>query len=350
MPAPTEADNSAPDYARLTKIQKLAALLVLLGAESAAQILKHFDDQELEGVIAEMAKTSFVTQDLQQELLREFTSVAVQAGSSILGGIEITRTALEKSVGPFRASNIIGRVAPSRPTVASIQQIAEMDPRQIQNLIKLEQPQTIALLLTYLSPDKSSRVLLLLSEEVRDQVVERIATMSPAPIETVERLVDMINRKVGTKSTRPLSRTGGVKTAADLLNSLDKNVGKSLLVALEERNPELGAAIRHKMFTFEDLVRLDSTSLQKILREIDLRDLAIALKTATDQLKATLLACISRRAAESINEEISFMGPLKLREIEAAQTRIIDVVRRLEADGEIELNDVNPQAAYATLA
>jgi flagellar motor switch protein FliG len=190
---------------------------------------------------------------------------------------------------------------------------------------------------------------MLLRSEVREQVIERIATMAPAPIETVERVVDMLNRKVGTKCTRALTRTGGVKTAADLLNSLDKNTGRSLLVSLEERNPELGAAIRHKMFTFEDLTTLDSTALQKILREIDMRDLAIALKTASDALKTTLLACISRRAAETIDEEISFMGPLKLREIEAAQTRIIDTVRRLEADGEIDLGDANQESADAAL-
>jgi flagellar motor switch protein FliG len=350
MPAAPDTSNAVPDYARMTKIQKLAALLILLGAESASHILKHFDDQELEGVTAEMAKISFVTQELQQELLHEFGSVAIQAGSSILGGLETTRAALEKSVGLFRASNIIGRVAPSRPTVASIQQIAEMDPRQILNLIKLEQPQTIALLLSYLTPEKSSRVLMLLRSELRDQVIERIATMAPAPIESVERLVDTLNRRVGTKCTRALTRTGGVKSAADLLNSLDKAVGKSLLVTLEERNPELGAAIRQKMFTFEDLAQLDSTSLQKILREVDMRDLAIALKTASDQVKTTLLACISRRAAETIDEEISFMGPLKLREIEAAQTRIIDIVRRLESEGEVDLGDPNSEPIDATLA
>jgi flagellar motor switch protein FliG len=350
MSAAPDATAAPLDFARMTKIQKLAALLIVLGTESAAQILKHFDDQELEAVTGEMTKIQFVNHDLQLELLREFGSVAIQAGSAILGGIDATRAALEKSVGLFRASNIIGRVAPTRPTVASIQQIAEMDSRQILNLIKLEQPQTIALLLSYLAPDKSSRVLMLLRNEVRDQVVERIATMAPAPIETVERLVEMLNRKVGTKCTRALTRTGGVKTAADLLNSLDKSIGKSLLLTLEERNPELGAAIRHKMFTFEDLARLDSAALQKTLREIDMRDLAIALKTASEQLKSTLLACISRRAAETIDEEISFMGPLKLREIEAAQTRIIDVVRRLEADGEIDLDDANAQTLDAALA
>jgi flagellar motor switch protein FliG len=350
MPPAPDASNAVPDYARMTKMQKVAALLILLGTESASHILKHFDDQELEGVTTEMAKISFVTQELQQELLQEFGSVAIQAGSSILGGLETTRAALEKSVGMFRASNIIGRVAPSRPTVASIQQIAEMDPRQILNLIKLEQPQTIALLLSYLLPEKGSRVLMLLRSELRDQVVERIATMAPAPIESVERLVETLNRKVGTKCTRALTRTGGVKSAADLLNSLDKSIGKSLLVILEERNPELGAAIRQKMFTFEDLIHLDSASLQKILREVDMRDLAIALKTASEHLKSSLLACISRRAAETIDEEISFMGPLKLREIEAAQTRIIDIVRRLESDCEIDLGDPNSEPIDATLA
>ena len=150
--------------------------------------------------------------------------------------------------------------------------------------------------------------------------------------------MEVLNHRVGTKPTRALNQTGGMKMTAELLNSLDKNISKTLLIALEERNADLGAGIRQKMFTFEDLSSLDLPSLQKVLREIDMRDLAVSLKSASDKLKSTLLACISKRAAETVNEEMSFMGPLKLKDIEAAQGRIIDVVRRLESEGEIELD------------
>ena len=174
--------------------------------------------------------------------------------------------------------------------------------------------------------------------------------MSPTPIEVVEKVVEVLNLKLGGKHTRALNLTGGIKTAASVLNAMDKNFSKSLLISLEERNPELGQAIRQKMFTFEDLVNLDPNSLQKIMREVDLRDLAVALKTASDKLKNALLGSISKRAAETVNEEISFMGPLKLRDIESAQTRIIEVVRRLEGEGEIDLGDAVSNQGYESIA
>jgi flagellar motor switch protein FliG len=149
-------------------------------------------------------------------------------------------------------------------------------------------------------------------------------------------VVEVLNLKLGGKQPRALNQTGGIKNAADVLNSMDKNLSKSMLISLEERNPELGQAIRQKMFTFEDLAALDPTSLQKVLREVDMRDLAVSLKTANEVVKVALLSSISKRAAETVKEEIAFMGPLKLKDIEGAQQRIIEVVRRLESEGEIE--------------
>jgi flagellar motor switch protein FliG len=346
------SDNTpaSPELAKMSRVQKLAALLVILGPDSASQLLRNFDEHELDTVSGEMAKLAFLSQDLQHEILQEFSDVAVEASTGIRGGVDLTKSALEKSVGLFRASNIISRVAPMRTPVAAMQQIVEMEPRQIYNLIKQEQPQTIALVLSYLSPEKASQLIAQLRSELRDQVIERLATMAPTPIEVVERIVEVLNQKLGGKHTRALNQTGGVKTAADLLNAMDKNVSKALLVTLEERNPELGAAIRQKMFTFEDLSSLDPTGIQKVLREVEMHDLAVALKTASDKLKGLLLSCISKRAAETVNEEISFMGPLKLRDIEAAQTRIIEAVRRLEAEGEIDLGNPNDKVHEETPA
>ena len=322
----------------MTKVQKLAALLIVIGPEAASQVMKNLDEHELDTVAGEMAKMPMIPQELQRDILKEFTGVAVEASTCILGGLGYTQNALEKSVGVFRATNIVGRVSPTRTPVAAMQQIIEMEPRQIHNLLKQEQPQTIALVMSYLGSAKSAQLLVLLRPETRESVVERLATLAATPIEVVEKLVEVLNHRVGTKPTRALNQTGGMKMTAELLNSLDKNISKTLLIALEERNADLGAGIRQKMFTFEDLSSLDLPSLQKVLREIDMRDLAVSLKSASEKLKSTLLACISKRAAETVNEEMSFMGPLKLKDIEAAQGRIIDVVRRLESEGEIELD------------
>jgi flagellar motor switch protein FliG len=219
-----------------------------------------------------------------------------------------------------------------------MQQLLELDARQICNLLKLEQPQTIALVTTYLPADKGSELLTLLPNDVRHHVLERIATMAPTPIEVVERVVDLLNQRLSGRTTRALNQTGGLKNAAEVLNSLDKSISKAVLISLEERNPELGAAIRQKMFTFEDLGHLDPSALQKVMREVEMRDLAMAFKAASDRVKNALLACVSKRAAETVHEEMSFMGPTRMRDIEAAQGRIIEVVRRLEAEGEIELS------------
>lgn len=350
MPAPSDTPILPGDITKMSKVQKLAALLIMLGPDSAAKIMKHFDEHELEAVCTEMAKLHSIPQDLQIALLHEFSEVAIEASTALLGGVSYTQASLEKSVGMFRASAILGRVAPARAPVPAMQQIVEMEARQVSNMLKGEQPQTIALILSYLPVEKGSEVLGLLKPELRDQVVERLATLAPTPIEVVEKVATMLSARAGGKTPRALNQTGGVKTAAELLNAIDKNVSKVVLASLEERNPDLGQAIRRKMFTFEDVAQLDKSSLQKILREVDMRDLAIALKTASDKLKTAFLSCLSKRAAETVNEEIAFMGSIKLREIEAAQQRIIDVVRQLESEGEIELEGSGSNARHETPA
>jgi len=321
---------------KMTKQQKLAALLVMMGAPNAAELLKVMEPGEVEAVSAEMTKLGLISQDVQQGILKEFTEVAVQASTALRGGMEYTRHTLEQALGLFKASDIVGRVSPMRTPVAAMQQVIDMDARNIVNLVKAEQPQTIALIISYLTSEKASQVLAGLRAEIRETVVERLASMAPIPVEVVEKVVEVLNLKLGGKQPRALNQTGGIKNAADVLNSMDKNLSKSMLITLEERNPELGQAIRQKMFTFEDLAGLDTASLQKVLREVDMRDLAVSLKTANEVVKLALLSSISKRAAETVKEEIAFMGPLKLKDIEAAQQRIIEVVRRLESEGEIE--------------
>ena len=336
MPAPLQENlpSSAADFPKLTRIQKLAMLLVILGEETAITVLRNLEPDEVEAICGEMSKVGMVNVELQNTVLQEFTDVALEASTSLRGGIDFTQSVLEKALGLYKAANLISRVSPTRTPVSSMSQIVELEPRQLFNLLKHEQPQTISLIISYLPPEKASNLLIMLRSEVREQVVERLATLAPTPIEIVEKVVEVLNRKLGTKHTRALNQTGGLKSAANLLNSLDKGLSKSLLINIEERNPELGQAIRQKMFTFEDVSTLEVPMLQRVLREVDMRDLAVALKTASDTLKTALLGAISKRAAETVQEEMGFMGPLKLRDIEAAQLRIIEIVRKVEAEDE----------------
>lgn len=342
-----DAKPAAPrsEIASLTKTQKLAALLVMLGADGAATILKNFEPAEVETITSEMAKLTLISQELQHDLLTEFTEVALQAGTSVQGGVDFTRASLEKALGPARAADILNRVAPTRRAPPATQAICEMEPRQIFALLRREQPQTIALVLSFLPPDKAATVMDLVPTEQREKVVERLATMTPTPIEVVERVVGVLNARLGVRQSRGLNQSGGVKTAADILNSMEKATSNTLLQSMEENNPSLCQSIRQKMFTFEDLIGLEAQALQRILREVDARDLAMALKTASEKLKKTLLACLSKRAAETVQEEIAFMTGVRLKDIESAQLRLIDAARKLEADGDIELTPVRPDRA-----
>ena len=336
--------DAIKEIAGLSKIQKLARLLLILSADNAIQIMKQLESEELEAVSSEMLKTTTISHELQQEILREFSPLAVEAATSISGGVGQVQHLLDSSVGLLRASDIIGRLSPMRATVASMQQIVEMDPRHLFNLLRNEQLQTIALVASYLSDDKASQLLVLMRPEIREQVIERLATLAPTSLEVVESVAASLQSKAGTHHVRPINQTGGVKAAAQVLNALPKDMSKSLLGALRERNSELAAAVSKKMFTFEELEYLDVKSLQKVLQIIDTHTLTVALKTAGESLKNKLLSCISKRAAENVREEINFMAPLKASEIEAARSSIIDTVRQLESEGELDLDDMRQNA------
>lgn len=334
--APAEGVSES---AVLNKTQKLAALLVMLGTESASQILRQFQPREIEAVSREMARFNLITHRQQQEILQEFSEVAVAASTSISAGVEVTRNTLEKALGSFKASDVMGRVVSTRAPLGAMQTIADMDPRHIFNLIRDEQAQAITFVISHLAPEKAAQVLGLLRAEQRDMVIDRLATLAPTPVEVGERVVEVLNAKLGVKQTRALAQTGGITSTADLLNAMDKVISREMLASMEARNPELSTAIRKKMFTFEDLLFFDAPVIQRIMREIDMRDLTLALKKATEPLKRLMLSNISRRAAESVTEELAFLGHVKLRDVEAAQFRIIDAVRKLESEGEIDLDE-----------
>ncbi|HUA67584.1 MAG TPA: FliG C-terminal domain-containing protein, partial [Candidatus Saccharimonadales bacterium] len=278
MPTATETAESGAEIVPLNKMQKLAALLVMLGAESAAVILKQFQPREIESISREMARFNLITREQQQEILVEFSNVAVSASTSVSAGVEVTRHTLEKALGSFKASDVLGRVTSTRAPVGAMQAIAEMDPRHIFNLLRDEKEQAITFVISHLSPEKAAQVLNLLRPEQRNQIIERLAMLAPTPVEVGEKVVEVLNAKMGIKQTRALAQTGGITSVADLLNAMDKTVSRTLLTHIEEHNPDLSQAIRKKMFTFEDLVSLDPPYIQRIMQEIDMRDLTVALK------------------------------------------------------------------------
>jgi flagellar motor switch protein FliG len=342
------SDSEIPqDFSNFTSTQKLAALLLILEAENAAQIMKQFDERELEAVTAEMTKFKTISSEMQALILGEFSAVAVSAVSAVSVKVEGIQNLLEKSVGRFRASDVMCRVMPTRAPASAMQRILEMDARHIFNQLRNEQPQTIAMIASYLTPAKTAELLSLMRPELREQVVERLASMLPTSIDVVENIVEVLHRKFTSNSVRGMNQTGGARAAAQVLNALPKPMSKSIIGSLKERKPELGQAVLQKMFMFEELERMDSKILQKILQSVEMSTLTRALKNAGEKLTNKLLSCLSKRAAESVREEISFLGPLKLRDIEAAQAQIIEVVRTLENEGEIDFEEAQPAQAVS---
>lgn len=328
----------ATEYKNATRIQRLATFLVVIGPEAAAHVLKEFDDESIELICKEMTILTSIEEETQKAAVEEFSSFVLSSYGSLLGGPIYTRRALEIAKGDFKATSILERIAPTSNSAEVIKEIEQMEPRQIFNMIKTEQAQTIAFVLSYLERDKAGPILGMFNHDIREEVIERLGIMEPTSLELINKVANSLSKNLDTKQKTTLNKSGGVRMVADLLNTLEKEDSKAILTSIEERNPALGAEIRKKMFSFEDLGRLAMPDLQRIMREVDSGDLIVALKSATDALRDAVMSAVSKRAAETLKEELEMMGPVKLTEVEAAQERVIQVVRRLEEQEEISLD------------
>jgi flagellar motor switch protein FliG len=284
-----------------------------------------------------MTALPVIDQYLQREILREFSDLAVTATTGARGGVEFAQSTLEKAIGATQARNFMGRLSPVGATGSVMQQLVEKDAKQLYKALTPERPQAVALVASFLDRKKASELLSMFSDETRAEIVERLAMLGPTPVSVVETLGDMLLKRIGSHTVLPFNQTGGVQPTATVLKAMQRDASKALIEALEKRNPELGKSIRNEMFTFDDVARLDVASLQKVLREVDSRGLAIALSSVNESVKAKMLSGLSKRAAEAINEEMGFLGKVKAKEIEASQMSIIEIVRRLEAEGQIEI-------------
>ena len=310
-------------------------------------MLKQFGDPEIELLCREMSTLSIIPQSAQRQVIEEFSGVVAASATSALGGLAYAQRTLAIAKGDYKASAIIGRVGPVGTSVDVIKDISEMEGRQIFNLIKYEQPQTISFVLSYLDSAKSSEVFALLGPELREEVLERLGTIESTSLDLVGKISHSLGKHFDSKVRPAFHRSGGVRAVADLLNQLDKEMSKGLLARLEERNAQLSAAIRKKLFSFEDISRLQPADLQRVLREVDSANLAISMKSASEALREKIFGSISKRAAESLKEEVELLGPVRLKDVEAAQDTIIQAVRRLEEEGQISLESDSAQGLVA---
>jgi flagellar motor switch protein FliG len=327
------------DYQKLSRQQKLAIFLIVIGPEAASNIMKSFDDNEVEMICREMANYPMVSDAVTKQVMTEFGPIIGDSCLATMGGLGYAQKALELAKGDFKASSIIGRVGPSGTSVEVLKDISEMEGRQIFNLIKNEQSQTISFVLSYLDSAKSSEIFMMLPPDLREDVIERLGTIESTSLDLVAKIVRSLGKHFDTKVRPTFHHSGGVRAVATLLNGVDKEMSKGLLARLEERNPQLGSAIRRKMFSFDDLQRMQPSDLQRVLREVDSSDLAVAMKSASEALKDKIYASISKRAAESLRDEISMLGPVRLKDVETSQDTIIQVVRRLEEEGAVTLDN-----------
>ncbi|MGP4072251.1 flagellar motor switch protein FliG [Piscibacillus sp. B03] len=318
----------------LTGKQKAAILLISLGPDVSAQVYKHLSEEEIEQLTLEISSVKKVDGTQKEEILDQFHQMALAQDYISQGGINYAKTVLEKALGEDQANQIIGRLTSSLQ-VRPFDFARQSDPGQIYNFIQNEHPQTIALVLSYLDSDQASQVLSLLPEEQQSDIARRIAVMDSASPEVISEVESILERKLSATVTQDYTETGGVESIVQILNGVDRSTERTILDDLEMRDPELAEEIKKRMFVFEDIVTLDNRAIQRIIRDVENEDLILALKVASEEVQDVLYQNMSSRMAENIKDEIEFMGPVRLKDVEESQTRIVATIRRLEEMGEI---------------
>ena len=326
--------SGVKDYKSLTGRQKAAIFLVSIGSDVSSEIMKHLKEDEVETLTFEIARLETVDAEFKDQVLEEFQELMAAQNFITTGGIEYARELLEKSLGSQKAIDIINRLTSSLQ-VRPFDVIRRQDPAHLLNFIQQEYPQTIALILAYLEPNKAAVILQSLPDDIQPEVSKRLATMdrtSPDVLREVERVLE---KKLSTLSSEDYTAAGGVEAVVDILNLVDRTSEKSIIESLEEDDPDLAEEIKKRMFVFEDIVMLDDRAIQKVLREVDSGELSKALKNVDTEVQDKIFRNMSKRAAATLKEDMEFMGPVRLKDVEEAQQKIVSTIRRLEDAGEV---------------
>ncbi|MBA2873994.1 flagellar motor switch protein FliG [Thermaerobacillus caldiproteolyticus] len=324
----------AKKKSELTGRQKAAILLISLGPDVSASVYKHLSEEEIEKLTLEISNVRQVEAQEKEEVLEEFHQIALAQDYISQGGIAYAKEVLEKALGSDKAMNIINRLT-SALMVRPFDFARKADPAQILNFIQNEHPQTIALVLSYLEPTQAGQILSALPQEMQADIARRIALMDSTSPEIINEVEQILERKLSATFVQDYTQTGGIEAVVEVLNGVDRSTERTILDALEIQDPELAEEIKKRMFVFEDIVTLDNRAIQRVIREVDNNDLMLALKVSSDEVKEVVFRNMSTRMAETFKEEMEFMGPVRLRDVEEAQSRIVSVIRRLEEAGEI---------------
>lgn len=320
--------------AKVKGIKKSAILLMALGPALSSKILRHFNEGEIERISLEIANTTKVEVAAIDDVLEEFMLLSQAQSYMLDGGLEYARTLLEQTLGNQKAGEIIKKLKEASQ-IKPFMFVRKADPKQLTNLIAQEHPQTIALILSYLDPQQASQVLSALQEDQQAEIARRIALMDRTSPEVLKEVEGVLKQRLSSVVQQDFASAGGIQSLVDILNNVDRGTEKLILEELEKDDPKLVDEIRKLMFIFEDVINLDNASIQRIIREVDQKDLSLALKGSSEEVKDRIFRNVSKRAAEMLREDIEFMGPVRLREVEEAQQRIVGVIRKLDETGEI---------------
>ena len=319
---------------KITGLQKAAILLIALGPERSAGIFKHLKEEEIEELTLEIANTRSVTPQVKDEVINEFYEVCLAQQYIAEGGISYAKELLEKALGSEKAMDVIGKLTASLQ-VKPFEFVRKTDASQLLNFIQDEHPQTIALILSYLAPGQAAMLISALPQEKQADVARRIAVMDRTSPEIIKEVERVLESKLSSLVNQDYTIIGGVDAVVEILNAVDRGTEKHIMESLEIEEPELADEIRKKMFVFEDILLLDDRAIQRVLRDVATDDLTIALKSANEQVQAAIFNNMSKRLAVMVKEDMEFMGPVRMKDVEEAQQKIVNIIRKLEDAGEI---------------
>lgn len=315
--------------------QKAAILLISLGPDLAARVFKYLKEDEIEEVTLAIAGTRNIPPESREKIYEEFHDMALAKEYIAEGGIQYARELLERALGNQKAIDILHRLTASLQ-IRPFDFVRKTDPAQLLNYIQNEHPQTIALIMAYLQPDQASVILSSLPPDRQADVARRIAIMDRTSPEVLKEVEKVLERKLSSLVTQDFTSAGGIESVVEVLNRVDRSTEKTIMESLEVQDPELAEEIKKRMFLFEDIVLLDDRSVQRVLRDVDAsRDLPLALKVASEDVKAKIFKNISKRAGENLKENMEYLGPVRLRDVEEAQQKIVNIIRKLEEQGEV---------------
>ncbi len=324
-------------FEELTNLQKIAILMVVLGEEVTTEIFKRLEEEEIADISREISLLGPIPSDVSEKVIEEFYSITVAKKYIAMGGIEYAKQVLVKSLGPDQARKIIDRLIKLLEKSTGFASLEKVNPQQLSKFIQNEHPQTIALILAHLSASQAADLLSSLPEDLRAEVAIRMANLEEISPDIIKKISSVLDQKLQAIGSYSLEEYGGVKAVADLLNRMERKAAKIVLEQIESRNPELAAQIRDLMFVFDDIIMIDDRGVAEILKRVDKKTLAIALKGANDELKSKFFRNMSQRAVEMLKEEMEYMGPVRVRDVEKAQHEIVEVVRQLEEEGVISI-------------